>query len=105
MTKPRATTTGGFQPAESLFSEYRLEDKGGHITREFQDYGYRLAIALDDLDHKSLYIKLAKQEPRQILDKALSFVTDAQAKSKARLFMWKLKELKKERNKPSTNAK
>jgi len=80
--------------AQSLFSQYQLQDKGGYITQEFQDFGYRLAIELDDMKHKSLYMRMAKTENRQNLEHALSFVSDAQAKSKARLFMWKVKELR-----------
>jgi len=70
-----------------------LEDK--YISREFQKYGYDLAAELGDLEHKALYIKLAKEIPRPVLEKARYFVKDAKAKSKARLFMWKLKELRK----------
>ncbi len=70
-----------------------LEDK--YISREFQAYGIYLAEELGDYKHRSLYIKLAKTVPRAILEKALSFVKDANAKSKPRLFMWKMKELRK----------
>ena len=84
----------GFQAISGLFDKFQLEDKGGYITQEFQDYGYRLAMALDDLSHKSLYIKLAKKEKRSLLEQALAFVIDSQARRKARLFMWKLKQLK-----------
>jgi hypothetical protein len=83
-----------FTSAQSLFSSYKLQDKGGHITQEFQDYGYRLAVGLNDMAHKSLYIKMAKETDRMILERALSFVSDANATSKARLFMWKVKQLK-----------
>jgi len=70
-----------------------VEDK--YISREFQQYGIYLAESLDDYKHKSLYIRLAKTVPRAILEKTLSFVKDAtHAKSKARLFMWKMKELR-----------
>lgn len=70
-------------------------DKKKYITREFQDYGYRLAVALGDLKNKSLYIKLAKEAPRKLLEEALNFIKDASnVRSKPRLFMWKLKELK-----------
>jgi hypothetical protein len=69
-----------------------VEDK--YVSREFQSYGIYLAETLDDHKHIALYIKLAKNTPRAILDKALSFVIDANAKSKPRLFMWKMKELK-----------
>lgn len=91
-----------FQSAQSLFSQYELEDKGGYITREFQDYGYRLAVELDDLKHKGLYIKMAKDLDRSILERALSFVSDSNAKSKARLFMWKVKQLKEEDKEQAT---
>jgi len=70
-----------------------LEDK--YISREFQSYGIYLAEELGDYKHKSLYIRLAKTIPRAILEKALSFVKDANAKSKPRLFMWKMGELRK----------
>lgn len=83
-----------FTSLKSMFDDYTLQDKGGYISQEFQDYGYRLAVDLDDEKHKSLYIKLAKEKPRQWLEKARSFVLDADAaRSKARLFMWKLKQI------------
>ena len=70
-----------------------LEDK--FISREFQSYGIYLAESLGDYKHKALYIRLAKTVPRAILEKALSFVKDANAHSRARLFMWKMGKLKK----------
>ena len=70
-----------------------VEDK--YISREFQKYGIYLAETLEDYKHKSLYIRLAKTVPRAILEKALTFVKDAHATSRARLFMWKMKELRK----------
>jgi len=85
----------GFASAQQLFQNYAPRDKNSYVSQEFQDFGYRLAIELDDLKHKSLYIKLSKAEPRAVLEKALSFVSDApDVKSKARLFMWKLKQLR-----------
>lgn len=95
-TEARAAGKNAFAPVGSLFAGYQLEDAGGYITKEFQDYGYRLAVALDDLPHKSLYIKMAKEVPRGLLERALSFVSDAASvKSKAKLFMWQLRQLKK----------
>lgn len=70
-------------------------DRKKYITREFQDYGYRLACELGDLEHKSLYIRLAKEERRELLEEAKIFVKEAyDVKNRARLFMWKLKELR-----------
>lgn len=68
-----------------------LEDK--YISREFQSYGYFLAEILNDLKHRSIYMKLAKTMPRALLEKALSYVRDANVKRKGALFMWKLKEM------------
>ncbi len=68
-----------------------LEDK--YISREFQAFGCHLAEKLGDEKHKSLYIKLAKTQPRPVLEEALRFVVDSHARNKGALFMWKLKEL------------
>ena len=81
-----------------ILADYDLAKKK-YITREFQDYGYRLALELDDERHKSLYIKLAKEEPRKLLEEARTFIKDAQkVRNKAKLFMWKLKKLKEKKN-------
>jgi hypothetical protein len=66
-----------------------------YVSREFQTFGLHLADALDDYKHKSLYIKLAKTVHRSILEQALSFSIDSTAKNKGALFMWKLKEIRK----------
>lgn len=68
-----------------------------YVSREYQDYGYRLAMELDDPTHKSLYIKMAKTVDRAILEQARTFVLDANAFSRAKLFMWKVKQLKEEK--------
>ncbi|MBP9781099.1 hypothetical protein KBC89_00400 [Candidatus Woesebacteria bacterium] len=94
-TKPASEKQTSFSSIGSLFDDYKVEDKGGYITQEFQDFGYRLACELNDEKHKSLYIKMAKTLPRHLLEEARRFVFDAQsAKSKAKLFMWKLKQLR-----------
>ncbi len=84
----------GFRSTQDLLSRYTTVAINTHVSQEFQDFGYRLAVALDDLAHKSLYIKMAKEHNRGILEQALAFVTDANAKNKARLFMWKIGQLK-----------
>jgi len=85
------------QKIGDIVKKYKLEDKDKYVSREFQKYAYDLAVELGDLPHKSLYMKLAKDTPRILLEKARSFVKDAEnAHSKGRLFMWKLSQLKKE---------
>lgn len=85
----------GMQTVGDVLKKFNpLEDK--YISREFQAYGIYLAENLGDYKHKSLYIRLAKTVPRAILEKALSFVKDSNAKSRGRLFMWKMKQLREE---------
>jgi len=85
------------QKIGDIVKKYKLEDRDKYVSREFQKYAYDLAVELGDLPHKSLYMKLAKDTPRILLEKARSFVKDAtNAKSKGRLFMWKLQQLKNE---------
>lgn len=84
----------GFEKVGDVLKKFR-SDKDKYISREFQKYGYDLAEELGDLKHKALYIKLAKEEKRSFLEVARNFVKDAYSvKSKARLFMWKLQQLK-----------
>lgn len=64
-----------------------------YISREYQSFGVYLAEKLDDERHISMYIKFAKTIPRAVLEEALRFVIDSNARSKTALFMWKLKEL------------
>jgi hypothetical protein len=84
-----------FSKISDTLSKYKLEDRDKYISAEFQKYAYDLAVELGDLSHKSLYMKLAKTTPRSVLDEARTFVKDAyNAKSKGRLFMWKLKQIR-----------
>lgn len=88
--------TKGFKTVRSFLDKYKDIEEDKHVSREFQQYGYDLALELNDLAHKALYIKLAKTAPRESLEAARRFVKDAaNAKSKGRLFMWKLGQLKK----------
>lgn len=87
------------QKVGDIVKELKIEEDK-YISREFQQYGYDLAEELGDLKSTSLYIKLAKETPRGFLEAARSFVKDAyNVKSKPKLFMWKLSELKKEKKK------
>src|SRR3989344_2179399 len=65
--------------------------KDRYISREFQSFGVFLSEKLRDERRKSLYMKLAKTIPRAMLEEALRFVIDSNARNKAALFMWKLK--------------
>lgn len=75
-----------------------------YISREFQTFGIHLSEQLDDYKHKSLYMKLAKETHRSILEKALSFAVDSGARNKGALFMWKLAQLKAGNTTNNTNT-
>lgn len=78
-------------------AETRFKDRPKNLTKEFQVFGVYLAESLEDTKHYSLYIKLAKELPRNMLEEALSFTKGYYgAKSKAKIFMWRLNQLKKE---------
>ena len=78
-------------------AEVKFKDRPKNISKEFQVYGVFLAESLQDTKHYSLYIKMAKEIDRRILEEALNFTKGyTSAKSKAKIFMWKLQELKKQ---------
>lgn len=78
-----------------IIGEQKHPDRPKNLSKEFQVYGVYLAESLDDTKHYSLYIKLAKQYERSLLDEALTYTKGyTKAKSKARVFMWRLQQLR-----------
>jgi hypothetical protein len=92
--KPGKRLQGDFTSTKDLLSKYQMGEQNKHISHEFQSYGCHMAEALADKQHTSLYIKLAKTVSRGLLERAMSFVSDSTADNKAKLFMWKLEQLK-----------
>lgn len=87
----------GFSSITKILDKYELDEtKQKRISREWQDYAYRLAVALDDTAHTAIYMRIVKNTPRELIEKAKSFVMDAKARSSGKMFMWKLKQLKDE---------
>ena len=82
-------------PIKDILANKKIKNGPVYSKHEFQAFGLKLADDLGDLKHKTLYIKLAKEENRVLLEQALEFVKARSAKSKAKLFMWKVGELKK----------
>lgn len=80
---------------KQIIAETKFKDRPKNIAYEFQEYGVFLAESLQDIKHYSLYIKLAKEMDRKILEEALNFTKGYYgAKNKAKVFMWKLQELR-----------
>lgn len=80
----------------------RITESGKYISTEHQDYGIRLSSRLGDFKNKSLYMKYAKELPRNLLESAATFAIDYPDKfhdgNKGRIFMWRLKILATEKN-------
>ena len=84
-------------PLSDILAKHNPLNGPQYISREFQDFGLRLARELNDMKNKSLYIKLAKTVPRHILEEAKNAIKDANnVRSKPKLFMWKLAQIRKE---------
>lgn len=90
--------SSSFQAIKSILGKFD-DKKDKYISREWQNYGVKLAEELNDKTRVSLYIKLARDTNRSILERARSFVKDASARSPAKLFMWKVAQLKAETKK------
>lgn len=71
--------------------------KGDYRNKyEYQAYGNRLAEEFSDTKRRTLYIKLARETDRNLLEVAREYVMRSEnATTKGKLFMWKLTELKK----------
>lgn len=79
-----------------ILDEIKSKDKPKNLSQEFQVYGVYLAEELGDTTHYPLYMKLAKRYNRGLLDEALSYAKGyTSAKSKAKIFMWRLTQLRK----------
>ncbi len=76
-------------------AETKFKDRPKNISQEFQMYGVYLAESLDDTKRYGLYIKLAKEVDRRLLEEALNYTKAYySAKSKAKVFMWRLTQLR-----------
>ncbi len=76
-------------------AEAKFKDRPKNISHEFQFYGCFLAETLGDTKHYSLYIKLAKETDRKVLEEALNYTKGYYAaRNKAKVFMWRLKQLR-----------
>jgi len=94
---------GTFLAAKDLLLKYDVtstKDENGNKSRgtayEFQDYAYRLASDLNDLEHLKVYMRLAKNYPRRLLERVYESVSDVETDSLGKLFMWKFKQVKDE---------
>ncbi len=70
-----------------------------HASKEFQAFAYKLSKDLNDPDHLGIYMKLAKNIDRSVMERAYSYAIDSTSEFKGRVFLWKLKQLREENKK------
>ena len=67
-------------------------NKKKYVKFSYQYLGLRIAYDLDDTSNIPLYIKLAREQDKTLLESAVSYVKDyPNPKSKKGLFLWFLK--------------
>jgi len=100
MPRKKKDASASFETIEQILEKKRKKFTSQRVYahHEFQDYGVWLSQQLHDSRHKGLYIKLAKEKLRNLLQEAMIFAIGYNTKSpnRGKLFMWKLKELEKE---------
>ena len=87
------------QAISDILKQYQAKTDNKYISKEFQDYAYRLAMDLGGQNPRqtiSMCMRLVKNKPRGLIESAHQYVRDAKARNKIALFLWKLKELEKE---------
>lgn len=85
--------------AKELLAKFNLLDQGerkNHTHYEFQAFAYKIAHDLNDLNNLKIYMRLAKNVERSLMERAYSYALDAQTENRGRKFMWKLKEIRNE---------
>ncbi len=67
-----------------------------HAAHEFQAFAYKIAADFNDLENLRIYLSVLKNVERLIVEKAYSFSIDSTSENKAKVFFWKIKQLRKE---------
>jgi phospholipid N-methyltransferase len=67
-----------------------------HAAHEFQAFAYKIAADFNDLENLRIYLSVLKNCERLIVEKAYSFTIDSRSENKAKVFFWKIKQLRKE---------
>jgi len=77
-----------------IAKKFDPSDTDKYVSQEFQKYAYELAKELDDLPHKSLYMKLAKRHSADTLLKIAKDVADREGvENKGAYFMKIISEM------------
>ena len=94
MRKKSQQLEKGFQSVARVLGKFD-STKDKYISREWQGDAVKLAEELNDKKHISLYMKIARDLNRSVLERARMFVRDAVCDNRVKLFMWKVGQLNK----------
>ncbi len=82
-----------------LDKRFSNEPKGKgkrHAAHEFQAFAYKIAADFNDVENLRIYLSVLKNVDRLIVEKAYSYTIDSKSDNKAKVFFWKIKQLRKE---------
>lgn len=74
-------------PGKQYFEELKKRSGTSRVYRSYQLTGLEIANILEDWQHKSLYIKLAKEHGHRLLEIAKSVAEKMDIKNKGAYFM------------------
>ncbi len=84
------------QLLNAKFSGEESQKSKRHAAHEFQAFAYKIAADFKDLENLRIYLSVLKNCERIIVEKAYSFTIDSRSENKAKIFFWKIKQLRKE---------
>ena len=71
----------------------KLQKRQKYVKYPYQELGLLIAEKLGEWQKRSFYIKLARDEDRQLIEKAFTYALYTNT-NRAKVFLWKLEELK-----------
>lgn len=84
------------QLLNAKFSGEESQKSKRHAAHEFQAFAYKIAADFKDIENLRIYLSVLKNCERIIVEKAYSFTIDSRSENKAKIFFWKIKQLRKE---------
>jgi hypothetical protein len=82
--------------SQTDFKRFKQREVNRFVSTPEQLLALKICRVLADEAHKNIYLHLCKHTQTAIIEQALSFVTDARAKHKGKLFSWKVKQIRQE---------
>lgn len=81
----------------SNFGKEEVQEKQSrHPAHEFQAFAYKIAADFNDLVNLKIYMNLLKRVDRIVIEQAYTYTIDSSSENKKKIFLWKVKQLRKE---------